>query len=102
MVLSNHCGNAIQNGRDIDANNIPSPIETMIRSVSQAINRLIQLASTIVSVLVVSDYDDESYLSYDWSHVGLIREYKRGILIVRKNKRKLLYNWIHSFSIHGV
>jgi hypothetical protein len=56
-VLSNICGNAIQNGRDIAANNIPSPIETMIKSISQAINLSIQRASTIVSVFVVADDD---------------------------------------------
>jgi hypothetical protein len=70
LVLSNQCGNAIQNGRDIAANNIPSPIETMIKSISQAINLSIQLASTIasVSVFVAADDDDGKVVSV----VGLI------------------------------
>src|SRR5437879_2565178 len=58
LVVSNQCGNAIQNGRDIAANNIPSPIETMIKSTNQAINLSLQRASTIVSVFVVADEDD--------------------------------------------
>ena len=53
LVVSNQCGNAIQNGKDIAANIIPSPIETIIKSISQAINLSIQLANTILSVFVV-------------------------------------------------
>jgi hypothetical protein len=58
LVVSNQCGNAIQNGRDIAANIMPSPIEIMIKSINQAINLSIQRASTIVSVSVGAD-DDE-------------------------------------------
>ena len=57
LVVSNQCGNAIQNGRDIAANIIPSPIETMIKSINQAINLSIQRASTIVSVVEAPDDD---------------------------------------------
>ena len=59
MMLSNICGNAIQNGRVIAANNIPSPIETMIKSINQAINLSIQLAGPIVSVSVFVVAADE-------------------------------------------
>jgi len=59
LLLSNHCGNTIQNGRDITANNIPSPIERMIKSISHAMNLSIHLANTIVSVVVVGDDDDD-------------------------------------------
>ena len=70
LVLSNQCGNAIQNGRDIAANNIPSPIETMIKSISQAINLSIQLDQYLasVSVFVAADDDDGKVVSV----VGLI------------------------------
>src|SRR6476646_12000975 len=59
LMLSNDCGNAIQNGIDIRANSIASPIETMIKSISQATNRSIHLANTTVSVSVISDDDGE-------------------------------------------
>ena len=52
LVLSN------QYGKDNKANNIPRPIETMIKSISQAMNLSIHLASTIVSVFIVADVDD--------------------------------------------
>src|SRR4026209_1119864 len=54
VILSNHCGDAIQNGIDIAANIMPSAIEIMIKSISQAINLSIQLANTISSVFVVA------------------------------------------------
>ena len=56
LVFSIHCGNTIQNGIDIAANIIPSSIERMIKSISQAINLSIQLANNIV--LVFDDVDD--------------------------------------------
>jgi hypothetical protein len=58
LLLSNHCGKAIQNGIDRRANSIASPMETMIKSINQAMNRSIYLANTIVSVLIVSEDDD--------------------------------------------
>ena len=57
-MLSNQFGNATQNGKEIAANIMPSPMETMIKSISQAINLSIQLASTIVSAFVVVVEDD--------------------------------------------
>ena len=62
LTLSNQFGNATQNGKEIAANIMPSPIETMIKSISQAINLSIQLANTIVSAFVVvveEDGDDD-------------------------------------------
>jgi uncharacterized membrane protein YczE len=53
VLPSNQRGNAIQNGRDIAANIIPSPIDTMTKSINQAINLSIQLAKTTFSVFVV-------------------------------------------------
>ena len=58
LVLSNHV-ESNQNGRDNTANNIPRPIETMIKSITQAINLSIQRASTIVSVSVGVDDDED-------------------------------------------
>ena len=58
-MFSNDWGNAIQKGIDISANSIASPIETMIKSINQAMNRSIHLANTIVSVAVASDDDSE-------------------------------------------
>src|SRR5437763_9138414 len=57
LALSN------QYGKDNTANNIPRPIETMIKSISQAMNLSIHLASTIVSVFVVADDDDGKVVS---------------------------------------
>ena len=45
LLLSNICGNAIQNGIDIAANNIPSAIDTIIKSINQAIKLSIHSAS---------------------------------------------------------
>jgi hypothetical protein len=63
LTLSNQFGNATQNGKEIAANIMPSPIETMIKSISQAMNLSIQLANTIVSAFVVvvveEDGDDD-------------------------------------------
>src|SRR5207245_7168989 len=69
LVVSNQCGNAIQNGRDIAANIILSPIETMIKSTNQAINLSIRRASTIVSVSAIVVADDDGKVV---SVIGLI------------------------------
>jgi len=62
-VLSIQCGYAIQNGINIAANIIPSPIEIVIKSISQAINLSIRLANTIVLVFdAVEDGDGKVYL----------------------------------------
>jgi hypothetical protein len=65
LVLSIQCGNAIQNGIDIAANIIPSPIEIVIKSISQAINLSIHLANIIV--LVFDAVDDGDGKVYQWS-----------------------------------
>src|SRR2546425_12668783 len=59
LVLSN------QYGKDNTANNIPRPIETMIKSINQAMNLSIHLSSIIVSVSVffVADKDGGSVVS---------------------------------------
>lgn len=55
LKFSNDCGNAIHSGSDIRANIIPRPTETMIKSISQAMNLSIQLASIISLGCSVSD-----------------------------------------------
>jgi hypothetical protein len=84
LVLSNQCGNGIQNGRDIAANIIPSPIETIIKSISQAINLSIQRASTIASVFDAAG-DDDSRLSVNQinnlSHLSIYNIWKCLIII---------------------
>ena len=54
-MFSNDCGKAIHSGKDIRANIIPRPTETMIKSISQAMNLSIQLASIISLGFSVSD-----------------------------------------------
>jgi len=55
LMFSNDCGKAIHSGRDIAANIIPRPTETMIKSISHAMNLSIHLASNISRVRSVDD-----------------------------------------------